>query len=212
MRVYRPCTLSTLLAAALLPTGARANAQSLRLRPESRLWVNGTSTVRSFQCSATSLDLSAATTIATPTRAVLAGEKPVTRAELTVPASRLDCGNGTMNKHMRNALKATQYPAIVFQLASYDLRAAGDSATGTITGALTLGGQTRTITIGTTATAGEDGTLRLTGATELRLGDYSLKPPSLFLGTLKVGNQVTVSFDFSLQDAAVDTATAGRPR
>lgn len=48
--------------------------------------------------------------------AVLAGQKAVRTIELTLPAGKIDCGNGTMDEHMRKVLKVETAPAIEFKL------------------------------------------------------------------------------------------------
>ena len=125
----------------LAPAGAWVPADApLTLAPQSRLWVEGTSTVRGFQCKAPALeaDVSAAPNAIA---AVLAGEKGVTAAELRVPAAKMDCGNGTMNEHMLKALKAKEHGTIVFKVASYDVAKGAEGVTGTLTGTLSLGGE-----------------------------------------------------------------------
>src|SRR5688500_12799423 len=69
----------------------------LNLQPDSQLWVEGTSTVRDFKCSARTIDASIATTRTDAAAAVYAGEKAVTTVTLQIPAAQLDCKNGQMN-------------------------------------------------------------------------------------------------------------------
>src|SRR6476646_7632748 len=99
----------------------------LDLQPESRLWVAGTSTVRAFQCQAAAFDAKVESSGADAVAAVLAGEKAVSTVEVTVPAEKLDCRNGTMNEHMRKALKAKEFPTVVFRATSYDLARTSES-------------------------------------------------------------------------------------
>src|SRR3712207_1735115 len=89
-----------------------AATRPITLQPESRLWINGTSTVRAFECKAGALEARIETPSADALAALLAGEKAVTTATIIVPAERLDCANGTMNEHMRKALKAKENPTI----------------------------------------------------------------------------------------------------
>ncbi|HEU4630126.1 MAG TPA: YceI family protein [Gemmatimonadaceae bacterium] len=186
------CTLPTLVA------WTPANP-TLTLQPQSRLWVRGTSTVRDFECRATAFDVrvEAAPNAVT---GVLAGEQAVTTASVRVPADRLDCGNGKMNDHMWKALKRQQYPDIAFRLTGYETATASAGVQGTVTGVLALGGVERTITLQGNAVAAPDGALRVTGTHELRMSEYGLKAPTLMMGTLKVGDRVTVAFDLLLKD------------
>jgi len=173
---------------------------ALTLKPQSQLWVSGTSTVRSFKCQAGTLDAAVAATGARAVSAVLAGEKAVRAAELKIPAKALDCRNGTMNEHMLKALKADAHPTIGFTISSYEVAKADTSLRGTATGELTLGGVTRTITVAARLTEDPDGTLRIAGTHELNMKEYGLKPPTLMMGTMRVNEKVTVGFDLRLTD------------
>jgi polyisoprenoid-binding protein YceI len=186
----------------LLPVLAAAPRRdaALDLQPESRLWVAGTSTVRAFQCQAGTFDAKIESSGADAVAAVLAGEKAVSTIEVTVPAEKLDCRNGTMNEHMRKALKAKEFPTVVFRAASYDLSRTGESVAVTLNGSLTLGGLEKPITVKAQAKPGPDGTLIVSGTREVRMTEFGLKPPTLMLGTMKVDEKITVGFEVVLKN------------
>ena len=173
---------------------------TLDLQPESRLWVSGTSTVRAFQCQAGAFDAKIESTGADAVAALLAGEKAVSTIEVTVPAEKLDCRNGTMNEHMRKALKAKEFPTVVFRAASYDLTRTNESVGVTLNGTLTLGGVEKPITVNAQAKPGTDGTLIVSGTREVRMTEFGLKPPTLMLGTMKVDEKITVGFEVVLKN------------
>jgi polyisoprenoid-binding protein YceI len=173
---------------------------TLDLQPESRLWVSGTSTVRAFQCQGGAFDAKIESTGADAVAAVLAGEKAVSTIEVTVPAEKLDCRNGTMNEHMRKALKAKEFPTVVFRAASYDLTRTNESVGVTLNGTLTLGGVEKPITVNAQAKPGTDGTLIVSGTREVRMTEFGLKPPTLMLGTMKVDEKITVGFEVVLKN------------
>lgn len=192
MRTSKSILLAALLLAPVAATSPRAGFTVL---PQSKLWVDGTSSVRSFSCKATdfNVDLDAGPGF---TAAVLAGQKAVKTVTVTVPAAKLDCGNGTMNDHMRESIKAQEAPTIQFKLTGYDIAPKdGGTATGTLKGALTLGGATHDIEIPVTASNKGDGTLDVTGTYPLSLKAFGLKAPSLMFGRIKVGDVVKVNFD-----------------
>jgi polyisoprenoid-binding protein YceI len=192
-------SLGPLAALLLAPAGAWTPADApLTLAPQSRLWVDGTSTVRAFSCKATALDAEidgAPNAVA----GVLAGDKAVKRVEFRVPAEKLDCGNGTMNEHMLKAIKAKEFRTIAFRVATYEVAKGAEGVRGTLTGTLSLGGVEKTITIEATGKDGGTGALRVTGVHELKLSDYGLKAPTLMFGTMKVGDAVKVGFDLVLK-------------
>jgi polyisoprenoid-binding protein YceI len=188
-----------LLFALIAPAGAQLADVPLNVTPESRLWVEGTSTVRSFRCTAKEINAAVEAANSEAPAAVLAGTKAVRSAEVKVPAAKLECGNGTMNEHMRKALKVTQAPTIVFQLSSYELAAQEGTSKVKMSGTLQLGGTERPIELNADAQAAPDGGLKVTGSAPIKLSDYGLKAPSLMMGTMKVGDQVTVKYDLTLR-------------
>ena len=189
---------------ALLPLmlGARPlNDGGMNLLPESRLWVGGTSSVRGWECKATTFT---ATIESAPNAAatVLAGDEAVGAVDLTIPIEKLECGNGQMNGHMRKALKMEEHNQIAFRLASYELNRSNDSLLVTIAGALTLGGTEKPIEMVALATAAPDGALRVAGTYAFKMTEFGLKPPTLMFGRIKVHELVKVGFDIVLKDRA----------
>lgn len=191
-------TLPTLLAFALVAAAPVAIDNVLTVRPGSRLWVDGTSTVRSFSCEATSFSAQIEADDEA-VRAVLGGVKAVQAAQVTVPANALDCKNGKMNEHMRKALKSAEHPDVSFRLTSYDLAQVGDSVRATLAGSLTMGGVEKPIIFDVDVTEGDSGALQVRGAVDVNMKDFGLKPPSLMLGTMKVREVVKVRFELLLQ-------------
>jgi polyisoprenoid-binding protein YceI len=192
---------TTLLALAILVpvSGAWTVAnEQLMLQPQSRLWIDGTSTIRSFTCKAPDVNAVVEVSGANAIPSLLAGEKGVKTVQVTVPAEHMDCGNGKMNDHMRNALKVTENPTITFVLTNYDVTKNAEGISGTINGTLDLGGVKKPISFQATG-ASEGGMLHVNGTYELRMTDYGLKPPSLMFGRIKVGETVKVGFDLLLK-------------
>ena len=189
---------NVLLALLILAPLASAPAQ-FTVQPGSRIWVEGTSTMRSWQCAVPDFTLRVNTEGANAAEAVLSGQKAVTTVVLTVPAAKMDCNNGTMNDHMREAVKAEENPVIRFTLAGYDVAKGGDGAQGTMHGTLSLGGAQHPIDIRAVATDAGNGAVRIVGSYELALSAFGLKRPSLMFGTIKVGEMVQVKFDLVLK-------------
>ena len=180
-----------------LPLVAASSFAELTLQPESKLWVDGTSTMRKWTCRSTEMD---AVVDGAPNAVaqVAAGEKGVRAVRVRVQSGKMECGNGTMNEHMKKALKVDGNPTIDFKLSSYDVNKAASGVTGTLTGTLTLGGVQKTVAIPAEAKS-VDGVLHVTGEYPLKMTEYDLKPPKLMFGRIKVGETVTVHFDLLLK-------------
>lgn len=175
-----------------------SSPEQLALQSESRLWVEGNSTIRSFTCKAAQVDAVVEASSANAVPRILTGEKAVKSVDIIVPSEKLDCGGGTMNDHMREALKVNEFPNIAFHVASYDVAKGTDGVSGTLTGTLTLGGVKKSIVIPATA-ADAGGALHVLGSYELNMTEYEIKPPSLMFGRIKVRDIVTVKFDLLLK-------------
>ena len=199
MRRHTTRALAVLLGLAPAAIAWRPLGDAMTLQPQSRLWFDGNSTVRKWTCKADGFD-TAVDAAPDAVTGVLAGQKAVRAVLVKVPAAQLECGNGTMNEHMLKALQAKAHPTIEFRLSGYEVARGGDGVQGTLTGTLALAGQQKTISIPAQARAGGDGVLRVTGAHELNMREYGIKPPTLMLGTLKVDEKVVVRFDLALRD------------
>ena len=176
--------------AGLTATSASAQMalpENLALSSASKIWFDGTSNVKSFSCAAKKLDLDiAADADATPA-------KIVKTASLSIPVKQIDCKNGKMNDHMRDALKAEKNPNITWKLSSYRV----DGTAVVINGTLTIAGRENPIELKGTGAA-TNGTITLKGTKVLKMTEFGVKPPSLMFGTMKVADPVTVSFDLVL--------------
>lgn len=193
LRTSTALAIGALYLMAWRPVGGR-----LTLKPESRLSVDGTSTVRNWSCTAGTIDAAIEAEGEGPVGAVLQARQAVEEVVLTFPVDRLECGNGTMNGHLRKALHAETHRSIVFRLSGYDLTA-GAPVAGTLRGTLTINGVTKPITLRAQFSPAPGGALRVAGSYPLTMTDWQVTPPTLMLGTLKVGPVVTVQFDLQLQ-------------
>jgi polyisoprenoid-binding protein YceI len=171
----------------------------LELAPQSRLWINGTSSVKAFQCTAGLVEADVTTNAEGAISAVAGGGKAIAAVEVRIPATKLDCQNKTMNGHMFKALKTTAHPEIAFRVASYTLAKAAAGTQATLTGTLVIGGVEKPVTIVTSAKE-EAGMLRVAGTHKVAMSDFGIKAPTLMMGTLKVGNDITVGFDLLLKN------------
>ena len=198
MRAHVKSTMLA-LAIALPASGAWTVAnQVLVLQPQSRLWIDGSSSIRSFSCKAGEVNAVVEATGPNAISQLLTGDKDVKTVHVTVPAERLDCGNGTMNEHMRKAIKLSEHKSIEFRLADYDIARNADGVSGTINGTLLLGGVTKPITLKAEGKP-EGGMLHVTGSYDLDMTEYGVKPPTVMFGRIKVGKTVKVNYDLLLK-------------
>lgn len=175
--------------------GQGTNALKLTLGPDKKIWLEGTSTVRSFKC--VTQDFEAVPT--PPPAPSTPLEKAVRSVDVTVPVNSLACGNGKMDEHLRKALKADANPDIRFQLKSYEVgEKTAEGTTVKAEGTLTIAGATRPIELDGVVVPTATG-LRVQGQKQILMTEFGVKPPRLMLGTLKVGDAVTVHYDVVLE-------------
>lgn len=170
------------------------------VQPESRVWVEGGSTVRDFTCTAAAVEGVIQSPAAGAPFSLESLQSAVSSVELTIPVAQLACGNGTMDGHMKKALKASDHTSIVFRMESYSASAPQDGvSTLELRGTLRIAGEDRPITMTAQATQESDGSLRIQGSQPITMSQWGVKPPSLMLGTMKVRDDVTVKFDIRLR-------------
>lgn len=121
----------------------------------------------------------------------------VQKTLVSVTVHDIECGDRTMNKHLRKALKEKDHPKIYFETDKYTLL--DNSSTVKSYGELTIAGVTRPVELNATLTALPQGGVRVVGKVDIKMPDYKVKPPSLLFGTLKVANDVSVKFDTTIQ-------------
>jgi polyisoprenoid-binding protein YceI len=157
------------------------------LTEDTKLWVEGTSTVHDWRCDAAGFE---------GQLDIEAGTNGIAQAEVTVPVDQLECKNGTMNKKTRNALKSDDHPAIHFVLDAAEVTPGADGGfSAATTGRLTIAGQTHTVELAVEGRWMDDGRVQLTGALPLLMSDFGVDPPTAMLGTLKTRDAVTVHFE-----------------
>jgi polyisoprenoid-binding protein YceI len=193
--ITRTAVLACLVPAVL---ALRPAPTTMTVEKGSRIWVAGTSTMRSFTCEAPQFDAAIEATASGAVGALLDGQKAVQSATVTIAAPKMDCGNGTMNDHMQKALKSARFPTITFVLGVYEPGRTADGVAGTVQGQLTVGGVTKPITVSASAKRAGDA-LQVTGTHALDMKEFGLKPPSLMMGTMKVGQVVKVHFDLLIK-------------
>lgn len=186
-----------------LPVGAAepTPVADLVLAPESRLWVEGTSTARGYSCEAKEMAVKIRVDPSAGGVEIANLGQVVQGVSLDIGIEELDCGNGTMNDHMRKALQSKDHPTISFKVNTHKVTLDEDG-NGKIemVGDLTIAGSTKPIELNALAAPGEAGAIRITGVYDLNMTEWGVKPPRLMFGAMKVNENVKVNFDLALKE------------
>ena len=104
-----------------------------------------------------------------------------------------------MDKKTYETFNSDKYPYITYSfnnaaVKTNDSQAVQMDANGT----LSMAGVSKTVPISAVGKKLPNGDLHLTVSKKLKMTDFGMEPPVMLLGTIKVGDEVTVNFDFIL--------------
>lgn len=182
-------SITCLLALVGLAAPIYAQTTEYTIVPESSMQVDGTSNqTPEWSVYATEIQGSVG----------LNEEGMVESVSLVVPSKMMKSKKSPiMDRGMYGALKADEYPEIVYELASVsDYAVSGDGIfTLSATGNLTIAATTNEIVVPVEGVYQEDGRILFAGTHSLLMTDYGLKPPSLMFGAYRTGDELTISFE-----------------
>ena len=112
---------------------------------------------------------------------------------LTIPVEAMKSEKNGLDKNMYKALKAAENPNIVFRLASPAIASGAENTAFHVAGELELAGKSQPIEVDVRASETPEGIV-LEGSKALLMSDFGIKPPTMFLGTLKTADRVVVEW------------------
>ncbi len=167
------------------------NAQALSLAPQiSIINVHGTSNVRDWDMKPNKV--SGVLT--------LNNSEEISTISLEIVVNSLKSGNRIMDGKTYGAFDDKKNPNITFQLIDISpSKLSYKDSEVTLTGNLTMAGQTRKISFKAICKITEEGGYQLKGSVPLKMTDFKMKPPTAMLGTMKTGDAVTIKFDVTFK-------------
>lgn len=186
-----------------LPAYADTGSYHLAVASGSNLWIDGNSTLHKYEIKTSTFDLNTGSyTQSSPTipaiNTLLAGISG--NFVLTIPVNSLDDPEPGFNHNLWRALKYKQNPNIVFSMTS--ATATPDPSVGgrydvSAQGTLTIAGKERPESISAVFDVNAN-TITISGSKDLLMTDYGVKPPTMFFGTIKTDDQVTIRWNVKL--------------
>jgi len=182
----------------------------LAVRPDSRLWLEGSSNLRDWRCDATTLDAS----IDLDDEASYdASESAVTRlrhVQVRVPASALTCGRSQMDNIMYKALRVDDEPECRQIIGRFDVVPGPDDPDHALVmqGTLRIAGRERPVRVPVIVQEQRDGSLRAQGTLSILMTDYGITPPTALFGVLRTDNRIVVKFDLRVDRASTIASAA----
>ena len=175
-----------------LSVSAQANYRSV----SGDLLVSGTSTMHDWTMKSAKADCSASFDLNAAGRI-----DALSALSFTTPANALKSEHGSMDKNAYKALKTDKAPQISYTMTAATLTQTANGTTVTCKGKLTMAGITQDEELVAVCKANPDNSITVTGSKAISMKQYSIKPPSFMLGTVKTGNDIVLTFHITLKKA-----------
>jgi len=166
--------------------------------PDSKLAIDGNTNINSFTCSI-------ARYAGTDTLVLHEGGKNVrpvfVKGSVALDASTFDCGMAIMTSDFRKTVKSEVYPAIIIDFISFEKTPSYKQGEETFKGILkiSLAGVTRLFEVDCSIDTRSNGLIHLQGGRAFTFGDFGLTPPTRMMGTIKVKEELKVTFHLVLK-------------
>lgn len=121
-------------------------------------------------------------------------------AEIKITVKGIISDKGSkMDKKTYETFKADEYPYITYSFNNTGVKINDSQSVNMETmGRLTIAGVSKSVPISALGKRLPNGDLHLTVSKKIKMTDFDMDPPVMFLGTMKVGDEITVNFDFVL--------------
>lgn len=175
-----------------------ANAQEYVLKT-SKSNIQGTSSLHDWESTISQLTYKGAFTVE---GAVV---KSIKSAEVTIPVVAIKSTKGKiMDNKTYDAFLYEKNPNITFLLTSAQLRPEGSGSAVDASGYLTMAGNMKAIKLTGLVKVLTNGDIQLTLSKKLKMTEFKMEQPTAMMGTITVGDEVTINFDLTLTPSPAD--------
>ena len=113
----------------------------------------------------------------------------------TLPVESLKSEHSGMDKNAYKAMRSDKFAQLTFTVLSASVKPAGSTYQVYSKGRLTISGVTKDADVTGTCTVNADKSITLNGSYKLKMTSYNVTPPSIMLGAIKTGDDITVKFN-----------------
>ena len=178
-----------MLAVAFLMSAGQAGAQTPYHLKSKKITVAGTSSLHDWKSEVTQAEWSGLLTMEDGRLTEVANVR------VKIPVASIKSDNGRiMDNKTYGAFNSEKHPIITYQMLGATVGANVINARGT----LSMAGAAKVVSFNVGTRVLSNGDVQLTGAYTLNMRDYKMEPPTAVMGTIKVGEEVTVNFDLVL--------------
>ncbi len=144
----------------------------------------------------------------------LAEGKVAAKVQAKIPVRSIKSGHDIMDGLYQEALKATNFPAIVYNLTEMTLKpghVAGKPFEFDTKGDLSFAGVTNSVNM-TVKMESTDKAVKITGNCPLKMTAFGIKPPApnIGLGLMRCADDVNIVFEWSVAQAVVPATAAAK--
>jgi hypothetical protein len=105
-----------------------------------------------------------------------------------------------MDERTHNTLKADKYPSITYEFISIkSVQKEFNRTSMVIHGTLSLAGTSKVTDLFLNVITNEKGEVIISGEKKIKMSDYGIKPPVFMLGLLRVGDEVSINYEVTLE-------------
>lgn len=120
----------------------------------------------------------------------------LTSLSFTMPAESLKSEHKAMDKNAYKAMKTDKFATISYTAVTSSVKPYGNKYQVQSKGKLTISGVTRDVDlIAICSTNPADKSIACSGSYKFKMTSYNVTPPSIMLGAIKTGDDITVKFD-----------------
>ncbi|MBK8289874.1 MAG: YceI family protein [Flammeovirgaceae bacterium] len=182
-----PYSKNTLLVVILIAlTSSLAFSQKAYSLKSHKVTVDGTSSLHDWTSEVTKLEWAGQLTVEGTS------VKTVQNVTVTIPVKSIKSEKGgMMDDKTYEAFIEEKNPTITFKLTNATVSGGNVKANGS----LTMAGVTKPIVMNVAAKVMSDGSVHLSGSQAINMKDFQMIPPKAVMGTIKVGEKITLLFE-----------------
>lgn len=130
--------------------------------------------------------------------------KNIEDVSVKIPVAAIKSSEGKMmDNKTYEAFKSDDHPYITYTAQHAQITTdAAKNTTIKVSGNLTMAGTTKPITVEAKGKSLPNGDMEISIARKLKMTEFNMKPPTAMMGTIKVGDEVTVVVNLVLSQAA----------
>lgn len=124
----------------------------------------------------------------------------VSALSFTVDATSLKSNKSGLDKNAYKALHTSTSKNITYKATSGTVSKSGGHYIIKTNGTLSIGGTTKPLALSSAATVNSDNIVSVKGSATFNMSNYGVTPPTVMMGTIKTGDEITITYDTKLKN------------